>query len=66
VTDDEQWFLDRGFGVQTEHVERDMFRTHLVDNESRQQIFSDFGRGTTCKEAVARARQRYEIEQLGT
>lgn len=65
VTEDEQWFLDRGLGVQTEQVERGLFWTHLVDPEGRRRIAPDYGRGTTCDESVARARRRYEIQQLG-
>jgi len=65
VTEDEQWFLDQGFGVQTEQVERDLFWTHLVDSESRRRIAPDYSRGSTWDEAIASARRRYEIEQLG-
>ena len=66
VTPDEQWFLDRGIGVQTEQADRDLFWTHLVDSESRRRIAPDYGWGTACDESVASARRRYEIEQLGT
>jgi len=62
VMPDEQWFLDRGLGVQTEQVDRDLFWTHLVDSESRRRIAPDYSRGTTCDESVASARRRYEIE----
>lgn len=66
VTEDEQWFHDQGYGIQTEQVEPGLFWTHLVDPESRRRIAPDYGRGTTCNESVASAPRRYEIDQVGT
>lgn len=66
VTDDEQWFLDQGFGVEVERAEPDLFWTHLVNRDSLQRVAPDYGRGSTADESVASARRRYETEQLGT
>jgi hypothetical protein len=66
VTEDEQWLLDQGFGVEVEQAEPDLSWTHLVNQDSLRRVTPDYGRGSTADESIASARRRYEIEQLGT
>jgi hypothetical protein len=65
---DEDWFLEQGFLVEIEQVGAKSFSTHLVhrDNQgSPTGRVKKYGGGKTPELSIRRARNRYEVEELG-
>jgi hypothetical protein len=66
VNPDETWLLNRGFVLEVEQDELDHFWAHLASTDSPdRRMAPKYGRGKTPDEAIARARERYEVEELG-
>jgi hypothetical protein len=62
---DEEWFLDRGFRVEVERAGADLYWTHLVCEGNPNLRVPNYGSGTTAEDSIARAKQRFKVEQLG-
>jgi hypothetical protein len=68
VNSDRQWLDDRGLLVAVEQESSELFWAHLACTSSSNPSLHNapkYGRGTTLDEAVASARRRYEVEELG-
>ena len=63
---DETWLLNRGFVLEVEQERQDLFWVHLASMDSpNRRMAPKYGGGKTPDEAIARARERYEVEDLG-
>jgi hypothetical protein len=63
---DEAWLLNRGFVLEVEQTEPNLFWAHLTSTDSPAvHMAPKYGRGKTPDEAITRARERYEVEELG-
>lgn len=65
MNDDEAWFLAQGFRTEIILDGANLFWADLVNVNNPQGRAPRYGRGTTPQEAIRRARQRYETEQIG-
>ena len=68
VNSDRQWLEGRGFLVAVEQESSELFWAHLASTSTNNPSLHKapkYARGTTLDEAVASARRRYEVEELG-
>jgi hypothetical protein len=64
VTTDENWFASVGFDVSYEEADGWTWAA-LHRHGNPKSVVPKYGRGTSKQEAVASARRRYEVEQIG-
>lgn len=65
MSDDEAWFLEQGFLVEVEEQSPGLFWAHLVNANNPKGRADKYGRGDAAESSISRARQRYEVEQIG-
>ena len=65
MNDDEAWLLEHGYFVEVEEEPPGIYWANLVNRENPKGRVRNYGRGDSPDSAIRRARDRFDVEQIG-